>query len=77
MPDDKSTTARERILQHWERSISDALSSGDRDALRFLQASIADTVQTLAGNARARARAALARCMAARRFLRGGRRHGR
>lgn len=68
-------TARERILQHWERSISDALSSHDRGTLRFLQASIAETVESFSGNARARARAALARCQAARRFLRGGRRH--
>jgi hypothetical protein len=67
-----SNTARERILHHWERAISDALSSRDRRTLRFLQASIADTAESFTGSALARARAALARCQAARRFLRGG-----
>jgi hypothetical protein len=65
-------TARERILLHWDRSISDALSANDRDSLRFLQANIADTIETLTGAARARA--ALARCQAARRYL-GGHHH--
>jgi hypothetical protein len=72
MPENKAITpARERILLHWNRSISDALSHHDRRALRFLQASIAETAETFSGNARARARAALARCAAARRFLEG------
>jgi hypothetical protein len=75
MPESKAITpARERILLHWNRSISDALSHHDRRHLRFLSSNIRDTVETFDGAAKARALAALARCEAARRFL-GGRRH--
>lgn len=70
---DDCSTARERALQHWERAISDALSQHDRRYLRFLQANIAASAATFTGAAKARALATLARCAAARRFLRGGR----
>ncbi|QVL48914.1 MAG: hypothetical protein KFB96_25865 [Thiocapsa sp.] len=60
-------TARERILLHWERSISDALSSRDQRGLRSLQASIDATAKTFTGAAKTRARATMARCVAARR----------
>jgi hypothetical protein len=75
MPENKAITpARERILLHWNRSISDALSRHDRRYLRFLRDTISTTAETFDGAAKARALAALARCEAARRFL-GGRRH--
>lgn len=70
---DDCSTARERVLQYWERSISDALSHRNPRGLRFLQANITASSATFTGAAKARALATLARCAAARRFLRGGR----
>jgi hypothetical protein len=65
-------TARERVLLHWNRQISDALSRHDTRYLRFLRDTIRTTAESFTGAAKARALAALARCEAARRFL-GGR----
>jgi hypothetical protein len=74
MSDAKDTTARTRILHHWNTSISDALSRRDPRGLRFLQESIASTLEPFEGRILADARAILERCKAARRFLGGGRR---
>ncbi|MFB1488401.1 MULTISPECIES: hypothetical protein [unclassified Thiocapsa] len=73
---DNGTTAQQRVLLHWNRSISDALSHRDRRYLRFLQANIAASTATFTGPAKTRALATLARCAAASRYL-GARQHGR
>lgn len=71
--EDPGAYARQCILLHWDRSISDALSKNDRRSLRFLQADIAASVSGFTGSAKARGLAVMARCAAARRYL-GGRR---